>query len=166
MIINKDTVLVYDENDHKGIGRVINWIADDFLKVFGERPRVVTIDELDTLKADSVIVAGSPKSEEVTALLYENEIDPGLLKKEDGTYKWEVYLKAQAKDFNPDIKEMLIIAGSDKRGTMYGLFSISESLGVSPFVNWSDVTPAHLEKYDLKLDETFVSKEPSVNGIS
>ena len=162
MIINKDTVLVYDENDHKGIARVINWVADDFLKVFGERPKVVTIDELETLKADSVIVAGSSLSEEVTALLYESEIDPGLLKKEDGSYKWEVYLKAQAKNFNPDIAEMLIISGSDKRGTMYGLLSVSESLGVSPFVNWSDVTPAHLDKFDLTIDGVFVSKEPSV----
>ena len=162
MIINKDTVLVYDENDHKGIARVINWVADDFLKVFGERPKVVTIDELETLKASSVIVAGSPKSEEVTALLYENEIDTGLLKKEDGSYKWEVFLMAQAKNFNPDIAEMLIISGSDKRGAIYGLLSVSESIGVTPFINWSDVAPRHLDKYDLIIDNVYVSKEPSV----
>ena len=150
MIINKDTVLVYDENDHKGIARVINWVADDFLKVFGERPKVVTIDELETLKASSVIVAGSPKSEEVTALLYENEVDTGLLKKEDGSYKWEVFLMAQAKNFNPDIAEMLIISGSDKRGTIYGLLKLSELLGVSPFVNWLEVRPQRLDEYVFK----------------
>ncbi len=56
----------------------------------------------------------------------------------------------------------LIIAGSDKRGAIYGLFHISELLGVSPFVNWSEVQPPKRTEIILEQEAQCISKEPSV----
>ena len=60
------------------------------------------------------------------------------------------------------VKSVLVIAGSDKRGTIYGLFYLSEKLGVSPLVNWNHVLPKRREYVILTEKDSFVSKEPSV----
>ena len=60
------------------------------------------------------------------------------------------------------VKSALVIAGSDKRGTIYGLFYLSEKLGVSPLVNWNHVLPKRREYVILTEKDSFVSKEPSV----
>ena len=56
----------------------------------------------------------------------------------------------------------IIVAGSDKRGTIYGLFKISEILGVSPLVSWSKVEPPKKESVELTSEDDILSKEPSV----
>jgi hypothetical protein len=33
----------------------------------------------------------------------------------------------------------LVVAGSDPRGTIYGIYDISEQIGVSPWYWWADV---------------------------
>ncbi len=59
-------------------------------------------------------------------------------------------------------RDALLIAGSDKRGTIYGLFHLSELLGVSPLVNWNHVRPAKRPHVDLDETVNVISKEPSV----
>ncbi len=39
----------------------------------------------------------------------------------------------------PGVKKALVIAGSDKRGTIYGIYGISKQIGVSPWHWWADV---------------------------
>src|ERR1051326_4832968 len=39
----------------------------------------------------------------------------------------------------PGIDRALVIAGSDKRGTIYGVYDLSEQIGVSPWYWWADV---------------------------
>ncbi|HEX3023096.1 MAG TPA: glycosyl hydrolase 115 family protein [Lachnospiraceae bacterium] len=55
-----------------------------------------------------------------------------------------------------------MIAGSDKRGTIYGLFHLSECIGVSPLVDWSDVRPAKQEQVVLTEAVNMISRIPSV----
>ncbi len=55
-----------------------------------------------------------------------------------------------------------MIAGSDKRGTIYGLFHLSELLGVSPWVYFADVLPVKRDTVILTQAVNTVSKEPSV----
>ena len=50
----------------------------------------------------------------------------------------------------PGIKKALVVAGSDRRGTAYGLLSISEAIGVSPWYWWADVPV--VKKKSLSLD--------------
>ena len=59
-------------------------------------------------------------------------------------------------------KKLLIVAGSDKRGTIYGLFRLSEKMGVSPWVDWADVPVKRRESVVFSADLEMLSKEPSV----
>ena len=60
------------------------------------------------------------------------------------------------------IKSALIIAGSDKRGTIYGLFHLSECMGVSPLVDWSEVNPKKVKEVILTPEDSIISRIPSV----
>lgn len=59
-------------------------------------------------------------------------------------------------------KKILLIAGSDKRGTIYGAFHLSELLGVSPWVYFADVMPKKKKEVVFTESVQMVSKEPSV----
>ena len=59
--------------------------------------------------------------------------------------KREVYLFCPLAE-----KRVILIAGSDKRGTIYGLFHLSQLLGVSPLVNWSNVVPEEEDIFPIR----------------
>ncbi len=59
-------------------------------------------------------------------------------------------------------ESVLLIAGSDKRGTIYGMFALSEYIGVSPLCYWGDVEPVHRDILNIAGDIEILSKEPSV----
>ena len=61
----------------------------------------------------------------------------------------------------PDVDEALVIAGSDKRGTIYGIYELSEQIGVSPWYDWADV-PVE-KKTDLSIVRgNYTAGEPAV----
>lgn len=76
--------------------------------------------------------------------------------------KWEVYSFQIVDNPIENVEHALVIAGSDKRGTIYGLYHLSELLGVSPLVNWNHVWPEKKERAFLTDKDNFISKEPSV----
>ncbi|MGM0901092.1 MAG: glycosyl hydrolase 115 family protein [Bacillota bacterium] len=78
------------------------------------------------------------------------------------TGKREVFLFQVVTQPFEGVEQALVIAGSDKRGTIYGLFHLSELLGVSPLVDWSDVRPQRKDSVSLSGDLKYISKEPSV----
>ena len=61
----------------------------------------------------------------------------------------------------PGVKEALIIAGSDKRGTIYGIYDLSEKIGVSPWHFWADV-PAKKHEVIFVNKEKYTLEEPKV----
>lgn len=75
--------------------------------------------------------------------------------------KWECYAYKLVQQPLKNISRALVIAGSDARGTAYGVFSLSEKFGVSPWRWWADVHPE--KKKSLSLQVTpFSSLPPSV----
>ena len=60
------------------------------------------------------------------------------------------------------VEKALIIYGSDKRGTIYGMFQLSEWMGVSSLVFWGDAKPVHKDAMSLDISVEMISKEPSV----
>ncbi|KAF2875916.1 hypothetical protein BDV95DRAFT_626300 [Massariosphaeria phaeospora] len=72
--------------------------------------------------------------------------------------KWESYVSTVV---TTNGTQALVIAGSDKRGTIYGLYDISEQIGVSPWHWFADVVPkSHDAIYALK--KIKVQKSPRV----
>ncbi len=75
--------------------------------------------------------------------------------------RWESYLIEVVRNPFPGVNKALVIVGSDRRGTAYGLFSISETIGVSPWYWWADAPVAKHTELNLKVDK-IISKEPTV----
>lgn len=75
--------------------------------------------------------------------------------------KWESFVSQLVKNPADGIDQALVIAGSDPRGTIYGIYDVSEQIGVSPWYFWADVpTKQHKDIYVLA--EKKVQGPPSV----
>lgn len=55
---------------------------------------------------------------------------------------WESFVIAVVPDPFPGVEQALVIAGSDRRGAIFGIYEVSQMIGVSPWHWWSDVAPA------------------------
>ncbi|MEU5725810.1 glycosyl hydrolase 115 family protein [Micromonospora sp. NPDC047738] len=75
--------------------------------------------------------------------------------------KWEAYATKTIKNPMPGVDNALVIAGSDARGTIYGIYSISEEIGVSPWYWYSDVPVKQRDDIDVK-GKTRVDDGPDV----
>jgi len=71
--------------------------------------------------------------------------------------KWESFIIQPVKKGNT---KLLVIAGSDRRGTAFGIFHLSRLMGVSPFIWWADAVPG--QKTQLFVTGNYISREPSV----
>ncbi|MCR4851223.1 MAG: glycosyl hydrolase 115 family protein [Lachnospiraceae bacterium] len=148
--IDKNTLIKCDNNDFEGLNIVAGWVREDLNKVFGKPEG----------EPSGVIIAGtSEKSETIRSLYEKGLINRDGLSDENGNPKWEVY-KADLIDV--DGIKTIVIQGSDKRGAIYGILSVSELCGVTPLVNWSGARP--VKKKNVQVKESFfgTSKEPSV----
>ncbi|HWB83393.1 MAG TPA: glycosyl hydrolase 115 family protein [Bryobacteraceae bacterium] len=59
--------------------------------------------------------------------------------------KWETFAITVVKEPLPGVKQALVIAGSDRRATAFGVFELSKEMGVSPWYWWADVVPRHCD---------------------
>jgi len=156
-LLQKGSLFLEEEDAWSGVRKMAGKVLDDIGLVFGVRPSSTT--DPGQLTACPVIfgTAGrSPVLDRLHAL--------GRIRLDDIRGKRETYL-LEVIDPPEDwttVRKALVIAGSDKRGTIYGLFKLSEMLGVSPFVNWIGLPPRRLESFELEDGYRFVSKEPSV----
>ena len=74
--------------------------------------------------------------------------------------QWESFLIQVVPDPMPGTASALVIAGSDKRGTIYGIYDLTGQIGVSPWYYWSDVPAEHQEALYVKAGR-HVSGPPS-----
>ncbi len=144
---------IYEEESLSGNIKIAEIVRRDLELVFGKLPDTKKISGGDIGSDGGLkLVFGIAGKSPVIDKLSENAvIDVSAIKG-----KREVY------GFFPAKEDLLVIAGSDKRGVVYGLFHLSEILGVSPFVNWSDLKPEKKESFSIDDTMSYVSKEPSV----
>lgn len=148
--------IYYDEKDYKVVDITATFLADDVERVAGKRPSITTIASLAELPAQASVVAGTIGSSAlIDELVQVGSIDTTAL-----SGKWESYLVLTTQ--NPhNNAPLLVIVGSDRRGTAFGLTSLSKAIGVSPWYWWADVTPMHKEALFVQPGR-FLQKEPSV----
>src|SRR5690554_3909921 len=144
-----------EKEAYSGVHKIADKVMHDVELVFGITP---TAAEEVAQCASCVVVYGTIDRSPVLAGLSEQ----GLIALEELRGKKEVYLFQVIDAPWEGVDKALVIAGSDKRGTIYGLFHLSEVLGVSPFVDWCAVKPRHQEEVALADGYKYVSKEPSV----
>ena len=145
--------LWHDEGDHKGVIRAIGDLQADVERVTGRKPQVFT---KGTLSKMPIIIGTLGKSALIDSLVSSGKLDDSDLKG-----KWESFVIAVVNRPTSGVDRALVIAGSDKRGTIYGIYELSEQLGVSPWYWWADVPPKkRAEAYVLP--GRYASGEPKV----
>jgi len=151
-----DTVASFmaDTNDWAGVIRAANDLRTDVNRVTGRSPAIT--DVLKDAGKNVVIIGTLGKSEFIRQLVRDKKVDVSAI---EG--KWESFLvQVVAKPF-PGINSALVICGSDKRGTIYGIYDLSREIGVSPWYWWADVPPRHASMLVIRPTRV-VSGEPKV----
>lgn len=132
-IATENTVspIAYSENDFYGVIHAIENIRHDIEKVTGVKPGIYQ----PKMKSKFLIIAGTiGKNKTLDKLIKTKKINVSLIQN-----KWETFIIQVVNDPLPGIDKALIIIGSDKRGTIYGLYDLAEKIGVSPWNWWADV---------------------------
>jgi len=167
---NKFSSVTYlvSEDDYEGVKRIAKVHTEDFEAVSGTLPSLLFCNT-DTKLADCLTADVDGKVRVVIAgtLGHSSLLDslcascPQIADSVSG--KREVYRMTTLTAPIAGIDEALVIAGSDKRGTIYGIFKLSELFGVSPWIWWADVKPETRSELSLPVESlNFISKEPSV----
>lgn len=142
--------------DYDGVSRVVQTLAGDIELVSGIRPEV-TADV--PASGGTVLIAGTlGQNAIIDGLAVEGRLDVSAIRGMRETYLVRVVEQPAA-----GADRAVVIAGSDKRGTLYGLFHLSGLIGVSPWVYWGDVQPQKRSELIFSAAELhYTSKEPSV----
>lgn len=121
----KTAPIVYSANDAKVVEIASKLFAEDVQRVTGQLPEVSADAQLPN--TPSVVIGTMGHSKVVDQLIASKQIDPSAIRDQ-----WESFLITTA---GPH----LVILGSDRRGTAFGVFTLSEAIGVSPLYWWADV---------------------------
>ncbi|KAF1846398.1 glycoside hydrolase family 115 protein [Cucurbitaria berberidis CBS 394.84] len=127
--------IIIDTKDWPGVVHAGNDLANDFGLVTGTKGKVTT--STSGLSNATVIIAGTiGKSSLIDSLVSSGKLEVAAIKG-----KWESFTSQVVSDPVQGIQSALVLAGSDKRGTIYAIYDISEQIGVSPWYWWANVPP-------------------------
>ena len=143
---DKVAAIVVDEQDWKGVIRAANDLSNDVRKVCGVASPIANSQKP---LANSIIVGTIGKSRIIDKLVKQKKLDVSKVRGQ-----WESFV-IDIVDGN------LVVAGSDKRGTIYGIYDISQRIGVSPWYWWADVPVKHQDEL-YWADGRFVQPSPKV----
>lgn len=145
--------ILYDASDAAVVKRAAELFAADVEAVTGRRPQVTSA----TGETGPAVIVGTVGGSALIRRLSEaGKIDTAPL---EGA--WERYLIQTVANPLPGIRKALVIAGSDRRGAAYGLFTLSELIGVSPWYWWADVPVKKHAALHVDAPPTY-SQTPSV----
>ncbi len=150
---NRATILV-DEKDDKTVRLCAGLFADDVERVTGQIPSLLT--DISEAGSNCVIIGSIEDSQIIKMLISKQKIDVTGIKGQ-----WESCLTRIVDHPLSGIDRALVIAGSDRRGTIYGIFELSKQIGVSPWYYFADVTPVKRDKIFIEAGR-YVLKSPSV----
>ncbi|MEH2890460.1 glycosyl hydrolase 115 family protein [Segatella copri] len=145
---NNRVEIYMDTNDCKGVSYAAHALLKDIKSVSGATATLTTdagfLKKADTVRP-AIIVGTIGHSAAIDQLVKQKRINGNLLKG-----KREKFIITL-------IDGQLIIAGSDRRGTIYGIYELSQQMGVSPWYDWADVPVEHH-------DSIFVNKGIYTDG--
>ena len=145
---NNRVEIYMDSNDCKGVSYAAHALLKDIKSVSGATATLTTdagfLKKADTVRP-AILVGTIGHSAAIDQLVKQKRINGNLLKG-----KREKFIITL-------IDGLLVIAGSDRRGTIYGIYELSQQMGVSPWYDWADVPVEHH-------DSIFVNKGIYTDG--
>lgn len=137
-----------------GILRAVHNLQSDFEKVTGDRP--VIFNETPKTASPLIIIGIIGSNSIIDDLVKQKKIDGKELKGKN-----EKFIIQHVKNPFKGIEEALVIAGSDKRATIYGIYELSKQIGVSPWYYWADV-PVNQKDNIYFIKGIYTDGEPAV----
>ncbi|MEO7997478.1 MAG: glycosyl hydrolase 115 family protein, partial [Gemmatimonadaceae bacterium] len=148
------TAIYISENDYAGAIRAARDLGADVGRVTG-KPATVSTAAKVTQK--QVVIIGTIGH----SALIDDLVQRGKIDAREVTGKWESYVIQTVDNPMPGVERALVVAGSDKRGTIYGTYDVSGQIGVSPWYYWADVPVARQTNLSVS-SERRVQGEPVV----
>ena len=133
------------EGEHSCVRLAAANLATDFGKVTGTEATITA--HLSPLTSKSILIGTVGANKQI-----DQWVKQGVLRDLKG--KTEKYIIKT-------IGNQLVIAGSDKRGTVYGIYELSRQIGVSPWYYWADVPVEKHTSLYIKEGE-YTDGEPAV----
>lgn len=144
LINSNDKVEIYmDANDCRGVSYAANALVKDISKVSGSQATITSNQKA------TILVGTIGHSAAIDQLIKQKRINGNLLKG-----KCEKFIITV-------VNNQLVIAGSDRRGTIYGIYELSQQMGVSPWYDWADVPVEHHDSIFVNRG-TYSDGEPAV----
>jgi hypothetical protein len=146
--------LCASSNDYPCVARALKHFQADIRRVTNKEPKL-SLDKIPSSK-EIVLIGTLGKNPLIDKLVQEKKLNVSGIKG-----KWETFLIQVVEKPFPKVERALVIAGSDKRGTVFGMFDISEKIGVSPLYWWADV-PVQKHPEIFVLPGRYTKGEPAV----
>jgi hypothetical protein len=150
----KSAPLYVSSQDYPGVIRVLKQLQTDIGSVTNAVPSI----SIDTVpKSKEIVLVGTlGRNSLIDRLVRNKKLDVrGIIG------KWETFLIQVVEKPFPGVDRALIITGSDKRGTIYGIYDLSTQIGVSPWYWWADVPIKHKNAVFIRPGK-FLQGPPSV----
>ncbi|MCC9167364.1 glycosyl hydrolase 115 family protein [Pontibacter harenae] len=152
-VAGKSAPLYVSAEDYPGVMRVAKHLQADIERVTKATPELLT----SAPKGKEVVLIGTlGKSPLIDQLVRDKKLDAAGI-----AGRWETSLIQVVENPMPGIDRALVIAGSDKRGTIYGMYDVSSQIGVSPWYWWADV-PVRQQQQLYVLPGRHTQGEPAV----
>jgi hypothetical protein len=146
--------ILVDANDHAGVRRAAADLQADIARVTSLAPELAATP---LRRMPDVVVVGTLGR----SSLIQRLVDTGKLDVAPIRGRWEASIVEVVARPWPGVERALVIAGSDRRGTIYGVYDVSEQIGVSPWYWWADVPVRHREELFVRPGR-YVRGEPAV----
>ena len=134
VVDGKAISIVTESSDWAGVVRAAKDLQSDFNRVTEITPSFT--ESLPNGKRTLILIGTVGKSSLIDKLIKNKKIDVSKIQGQ-----WESWLTCTVEKPFPGIDSALVIAGSDKRGSIYGIYNLSQQIGVSPWYWWADATP-------------------------
>ncbi len=144
--------ILYDADDWEVAKKAACLLAADIERVTGNS---IVAQTTALQNGEAVIVGTIGYSRWIDRLVEEGKLDISTIQG-----AWERFIVRTIEHPFDGVKRAIVVAGSDRRGTAYGVFSISEAIDVSPWYWWADVPVVHRDA--VFVEANYVSDTPSI----
>lgn len=149
-----NATVYYDKADYTVVKKAAELFAADVKRVTGKD--IALSPSQKRLAENCVIIGTLGQNDLINRMADEGKLDTTGL-----AGSWECYSLQLVRKPMRGVEKALVIVGSDRRGTAYGLLSLSRAIGVSPWYWWADAPVKRQDNLYLTVND-MRSKEPSV----
>jgi hypothetical protein len=138
--------IYFDSGDLQPTAIAAQLLADDINRVCNRSPKI--IDDPAQLGHIAILIGTLGHSRAIDNLVSGGSLDVARLRNE-----WETYAIQVVEHPLPNVDRALVIVGSDRRGTAYGVTTVSKLIGVSPWYWWANVPVQHHDSIYITADD-------------